>query len=108
MPPTLDNSNCFGVCGPKRVDFWELQPDRVVNLGAGGMSLGGRSCVSYEHPRGTISSPALVSRSMLMDILDRHYSGTQVLSCLTHSTLAPGGYCFLILESLNIHCTCPF
>lgn len=46
MPPTLDNSNCFGVCGPKRADFWELQPDRVVNLGAGGMSLGGRSCVS--------------------------------------------------------------
>lgn len=109
MHVTLEeNFLCSAVCGPKRADFWELQSDRVLNLKAGGMSLGGTSGVRQEHPQGTISSPVLRRRSMLMVFLDRHYSGTHMLSCLTHSTLAPGGYCFLILESLNIHCTCPF
>lgn len=41
-----ENFLCSGVCGPERADFWELRSDRVLNLKAGGMSLGGSSGVS--------------------------------------------------------------
>lgn len=71
-----ENSSFSGVCGTKRADFWELQSDTVLNLKAGRMSLGGTICVSWEHPQGTISSLALMRRSVLMVFLDRYYPGT--------------------------------
>lgn len=51
---------------------------------------------------------SVLKRLMYMIFAGRFWPGGQMLSCLTHSTLAPGDYWFLFLESLNIHCRCLF